>query len=115
MHLEPRRDLTRPRVDSQRRTTVIASRGARLVRQPRTPLERQDGEDGNGSTREITLPLPSTHTPADMSTGSIFFIGTATVLIRYAGLTVLTDPNFIHSTSRDLVRVVCHPPDGSRA
>jgi L-ascorbate metabolism protein UlaG (beta-lactamase superfamily) len=48
-------------------------------------------------TREITLPLaPSTHTPTDMSTGSIFFIGTATVLIRYAGLTVLTDPNFIH-------------------
>jgi L-ascorbate metabolism protein UlaG (beta-lactamase superfamily) len=31
-----------------------------------------------------------------MSTGSIFFIGTATVLIRYAGFTVLTDPNFIH-------------------
>jgi L-ascorbate metabolism protein UlaG (beta-lactamase superfamily) len=44
--------------------------------------------------REITL--PSTGMSADMSTGSIFFIGTATVLIRYAGLTVLTDPNFIH-------------------
>jgi L-ascorbate metabolism protein UlaG (beta-lactamase superfamily) len=43
---------------------------------------------------EITL--PSTHAPADMSIGSIFFIGTATVLIRYAGLTILTDPNFIH-------------------
>lgn len=45
-------------------------------------------------THEITL--PSTGTPADMSTGSIFFIGTATVLIRYAGFIVLTDPNFIH-------------------
>jgi L-ascorbate metabolism protein UlaG (beta-lactamase superfamily) len=40
--------------------------------------------------------LPSTGASADMSTGSIFFIGTATVLIRYAGFTVLTDPNFIH-------------------
>jgi L-ascorbate metabolism protein UlaG (beta-lactamase superfamily) len=49
---------------------------------------------GMALTHEITL--PSTGTPTDMSTGSIFFIGTATVLIRYAGFTVLTDPNFIH-------------------
>ncbi len=27
---------------------------------------------------------------------SLFFIGNATVLLRFAGLTVLTDPNFIH-------------------
>ena len=33
----------------------------------------------------------------DMKQGSIFFIGTATVLLRYAGFTVLTDPNFLHS------------------
>ena len=28
--------------------------------------------------------------------GSIFFVGTATVLLRYAGFTILTDPNFLH-------------------
>lgn len=28
--------------------------------------------------------------------GSIYFIGTATVLLRYAGFTILTDPNFLH-------------------
>ena len=28
--------------------------------------------------------------------GSVLFIGTATVLIRYAGFTILTDPNFLH-------------------
>jgi L-ascorbate metabolism protein UlaG (beta-lactamase superfamily) len=28
--------------------------------------------------------------------GSIFFIGNATVLIQYAGFTILTDPTFIH-------------------
>jgi L-ascorbate metabolism protein UlaG (beta-lactamase superfamily) len=28
--------------------------------------------------------------------GSVLFIGTATTLIRYRGLTVLTDPNFLH-------------------
>ena len=32
----------------------------------------------------------------DTATGSIFFIGNATVLIRYAGFTILTDPTFIH-------------------
>jgi L-ascorbate metabolism protein UlaG (beta-lactamase superfamily) len=44
--------------------------------------------------QEITL--PSTGVSSDISTGSIFFIGTATVLIRYAGFSVLTDPNLIH-------------------
>ncbi|HET8792509.1 MAG TPA: MBL fold metallo-hydrolase, partial [Nitrososphaeraceae archaeon] len=28
--------------------------------------------------------------------GSIFFIGNATVLIKYGGFTILTDPTFIH-------------------
>ncbi len=32
----------------------------------------------------------------EAGTGSIFFIGNATVLIRYAGLAILTDPTFIH-------------------
>lgn len=30
------------------------------------------------------------------ATGSITFVGTATVIIRYGGLTILTDPNFLH-------------------
>jgi L-ascorbate metabolism protein UlaG (beta-lactamase superfamily) len=29
--------------------------------------------------------------------GSIYFIGTATVIIRCAGFTILTDPNFLHA------------------
>lgn len=33
----------------------------------------------------------------DRETGSIFFVGTATVILRYAGFTVLTDPNFLHA------------------
>jgi len=32
----------------------------------------------------------------DLRYGSIFFVGTATTLINYAGFTVLTDPNFLH-------------------
>jgi L-ascorbate metabolism protein UlaG (beta-lactamase superfamily) len=33
---------------------------------------------------------------AAATTGSLTFIGNATVLIRYGGLTLLTDPNFLH-------------------
>lgn len=33
----------------------------------------------------------------DFGTGSVFFIGTATVILRYAGFTILTDPNFLHA------------------
>jgi L-ascorbate metabolism protein UlaG (beta-lactamase superfamily) len=40
--------------------------------------------------------LPANRSNADLGSGSIFFIGTATVLIRYAGFTILTDPNFLH-------------------
>lgn len=32
----------------------------------------------------------------DYRGGSVFFVGTATVIIRYAGFTILTDPNFLH-------------------
>ena len=32
----------------------------------------------------------------DRSQGSIFFVGNATVILRYAGFTILTDPNFLH-------------------
>jgi L-ascorbate metabolism protein UlaG (beta-lactamase superfamily) len=45
-----------------------------------------------------TLRLPASEAPVtDFTSGSIFFIGTATVLIRYAGFTILTDPNFLHA------------------
>ena len=33
----------------------------------------------------------------DFTKGSVFFIGTATVILRYAGFTILTDPNFLHA------------------
>lgn len=42
------------------------------------------------------LVLPADNGRPDFETGEIFFIGTATVLLRYAGLTILTDPNFLH-------------------
>jgi L-ascorbate metabolism protein UlaG (beta-lactamase superfamily) len=47
------------------------------------------------SKREITLPITQSDVN-DMTKGSIFYIGNATLLIRLAGFTFLTDPTFIH-------------------
>jgi L-ascorbate metabolism protein UlaG (beta-lactamase superfamily) len=33
---------------------------------------------------------------SDRAQGSIFFVGNATILLKYAGFTILTDPNFLH-------------------
>ncbi len=44
--------------------------------------------------KELTLQSGIESTNFD--NGSIFFVGTATVIIRYAGFTILTDPNFLH-------------------
>ena len=49
-------------------------------------------------TQSIALPAaaPTADASAADSGGSVQFIGTATVLIRYQGLIILTDPNFLH-------------------
>jgi L-ascorbate metabolism protein UlaG (beta-lactamase superfamily) len=44
-----------------------------------------------------SLVLPRRNEEPDFGRGSIFFVGTATVIIRYAGFTILTDPNFLHA------------------
>lgn len=54
-------------------------------------LQERRAADGK---RELLLPSEG-RTP-DLARGSIYFIGTATVLLRYAGFTLLTDPNFLH-------------------
>ncbi len=35
-------------------------------------------------------------TTTDLAQGSILFVGTATVILRYTGFTILTDPNFLN-------------------
>jgi L-ascorbate metabolism protein UlaG (beta-lactamase superfamily) len=44
------------------------------------------------AARQLSL---EAHGGADLTRGTILFVGTATVLIRYAGFTVLTDPSFL--------------------
>jgi L-ascorbate metabolism protein UlaG (beta-lactamase superfamily) len=45
--------------------------------------------------KTLRLPAAAAGSP-DFEHGSIFFVGTATVILRYAGFTILTDPNFLH-------------------
>ncbi len=46
------------------------------------------------NTHELSASADSN---ANFETGSVFFVGTATVILRYAGFTILTDPNFLHA------------------
>jgi L-ascorbate metabolism protein UlaG (beta-lactamase superfamily) len=46
-------------------------------------------------SKDLLLPGPAAAPMVE--SGSIYFIGTATVILRYAGFAILTDPNFLHS------------------
>jgi L-ascorbate metabolism protein UlaG (beta-lactamase superfamily) len=48
-------------------------------------------------TETNSLILPRRNDDPDFGRGAVFFVGTATVVIRYAGFTILTDPNFLHA------------------
>jgi L-ascorbate metabolism protein UlaG (beta-lactamase superfamily) len=47
-------------------------------------------------TQTFQLSAPA-NMSADFGRGSVFFIGTATVILRFGGFTILTDPNFLHA------------------
>jgi L-ascorbate metabolism protein UlaG (beta-lactamase superfamily) len=50
-----------------------------------------------GERKEHTLTFEAGGAAADFARGSVYFVGTATVILRYAGFTILTDPNFLHA------------------
>jgi L-ascorbate metabolism protein UlaG (beta-lactamase superfamily) len=51
----------------------------------------------SGDSRAAADPVTAASRPTE---DSLLFVGTATTLIRYAGFTVLTDPNFLHRGQR---------------
>jgi L-ascorbate metabolism protein UlaG (beta-lactamase superfamily) len=53
-----------------------------------------DQSDKYTVTLSVAAKIPAASGNSDA--GSVNFIGTATVIIRFAGLTILTDPNFLH-------------------
>jgi L-ascorbate metabolism protein UlaG (beta-lactamase superfamily) len=59
-------------------------------------LARADAPPAAAQGATLSLKLPAGPAAAAADEGSVQFIGTATVLVRYRGLTILTDPNFLH-------------------
>src|SRR3954464_2478253 len=51
--------------------------------------------DENLVTPRTTIAIPS-RADDDLSRHDLEFVGTATVILRFAGYTILTDPNFLH-------------------
>jgi L-ascorbate metabolism protein UlaG (beta-lactamase superfamily) len=57
-----------------------------------------EAEEAAAHPRGETLELPAAAGDGpDFARGSAYFVGTATVILRYAGFTILTDPNFLHA------------------
>ena len=63
-----------------------------------TPAHAQQASTSTPAGEVFALKLPAGSAAAATldANGSVQFIGTATVLIRYQGFTILTDPNFLH-------------------
>jgi len=51
---------------------------------------------GRRRRRTFYIELPPGRETHPAGKGSVYFVGTATTLIRYQGFTILTDPNFLH-------------------
>lgn len=65
----------------------------------RTPLLKHQTSTTDVPT---TLPVHKTHhhprqPSTDAENGSLYFIGTATTVLEWAGIRILTDPNFLHA------------------
>jgi L-ascorbate metabolism protein UlaG (beta-lactamase superfamily) len=60
------------------------------------PAQAQQATANTPGGEVFSLKLPPSSGPATEASGTVQFIGTATVLIRYQGFTILTDPNFLH-------------------
>ena len=67
---------------------------ANLFTQQPSKIHQRTREIFMQNTFELSA---SADSKPDFEKGSIFFIGTATVIIRFAGFTILTDPNFLHA------------------
>lgn len=74
------------------RATLLAALAIPIA----VPVQAQQAPAATPSGEVLSLKLPPGSNPATEASGSVQFIGTATVLIRYEGFTILTDPNFLH-------------------
>jgi L-ascorbate metabolism protein UlaG (beta-lactamase superfamily) len=85
-------ELSAPHDRSHRiRSFSAADQSSRMSRIAQSMKRTTDAR-----SQTATIELDSGDGWTDIGQGSLYFIGTATMLIRYAGFTILTDPNFLH-------------------
>ncbi|ETS87444.1 hypothetical protein PFICI_01272 [Pestalotiopsis fici W106-1] len=72
----------------------------------RRPLLQEHESNDSSVAHSHSLPIKKTHThpqpppraqATDGEDGSVYFIGTATTVIEWSGMRILTDPNFLHA------------------
>jgi hypothetical protein len=68
---------------------------ARFVGRARGCPNRAELANNEGKSVMSVLQFPEGRS-ADFSSGEVYFIGNATTLIRFGGITILTDPAFLH-------------------
>lgn len=69
-------------------TLLTTSAAAQEIRTP--------ADVSRSSASNATLTLQAAAAKPAFDKGSLMFVGNATVIIQYAGFTILTDPNFLH-------------------
>jgi L-ascorbate metabolism protein UlaG (beta-lactamase superfamily) len=60
---------------------------------PEVDIVQPNETKGKSVMSDLQLPEGE---PADFSQGEVYFIGNATTLTRFGGITILTDPSFLH-------------------
>jgi L-ascorbate metabolism protein UlaG (beta-lactamase superfamily) len=93
MHGSPRSSVAPRPFHAVRRTSVISSRWHAVLLTALSALA--PGLPAGAAQRTLELSA-TTASAANTAEGSVQFIGTATVIIRHGGFTILTDPNFLH-------------------
>jgi L-ascorbate metabolism protein UlaG (beta-lactamase superfamily) len=88
--------MTKSRLWSGKTIIVLAMTMLFASALAQAPADNPVSQESKPAGRQQMLNLPAPKGSVATDSGSITFIGTATVIIRYSGLTILTDPNFLH-------------------
>ncbi|MGV3742021.1 MAG: hypothetical protein ACO1NO_06905 [Burkholderiaceae bacterium] len=78
--------------DKKKLIACILCLGIAPVAWPQSSAPDLGQDNASPQNRNTVLELPPASHPAAFDKGSVQFIGNATVIIRYAGFTILTDP-----------------------
>ncbi|KAK4031267.1 beta-lactamase superfamily domain-containing protein [Parachaetomium inaequale] len=98
---KPLRETNHPPLvlNPQKRTPFLKTATHHPSPEPILPIAHTKHHPRKPPTTTTTPQTTTTARPEtpDSNSGSVYFIGTATTIISFAGLRLLTDPNFLHA------------------